>query len=89
MIIEFLLRLHARIVFYFPVLGHIMNWVCGAFPGNRELCDEAMEKEVALLVFPGGAKEVLRKKGYIKHSLDWGKRSGFARLAIKHGRSLN
>jgi 1-acyl-sn-glycerol-3-phosphate acyltransferase len=37
-----------------------------------------------ILVFPGGGREVMRRKGEA-HRLIWKQRAGFARLAIEHG----
>jgi len=37
-----------------------------------------------LVVFPGGAREVFKRRGE-QYSLLWGERAGFARLAIEHG----
>ena len=74
-------------VFSVPGVAHIMHFM-GAIKGDRDLCQQAMTKGFPLLVFPGGSKEVCRKKGFKRYSLEWGTRSGFARLALKHGESL-
>ncbi len=42
-----------------------------------------MQAGEAILVFPGGAREVSKRKGE-KYRLVWGNRLGFARLAIEH-----
>jgi 1-acyl-sn-glycerol-3-phosphate acyltransferase len=38
----------------------------------------------SILVFPGGAREVFKRKGE-RYRLRWANRMGFARLAIEHG----
>jgi 1-acyl-sn-glycerol-3-phosphate acyltransferase len=43
-----------------------------------------MRRGETLLVFPGGGREVAKRKGE-KYRLLWGARSGFARLAVAHG----
>lgn len=71
--------------FTLPVWSHVFYYIIGSFEGNRKNCTEAMERSYPLLVFPGGSKEVWRKKGYQKYSLEWEERSGFARMAIQYG----
>lgn len=43
-----------------------------------------MAARETILVFPGGGREVFKRKGE-KYRLLWGDRLGFARLAIEHG----
>lgn len=56
----------------------------GAVPGTRENCRALMENGQFVLVFPGGAREVAKRRGE-QHQLVWKQRTGFARMAIEHG----
>ncbi len=56
----------------------------GAVPGTRENCSRLLEAGEAVLVFPGGGREVMKHRGE-KYELIWKERIGFARLAIQHG----
>jgi 1-acyl-sn-glycerol-3-phosphate acyltransferase len=56
----------------------------GVVPGAPSIADELMRRGETLLVFPGGGREVAKRKGE-KYKLIWGDRMGFARLAVKHG----
>jgi hypothetical protein len=46
-----------------------------------------MAEQGSILVFPGGAREVFQRKGE-QYRLLWGKRTGFAHLAIEHGYAI-
>lgn len=56
----------------------------GMVLGSPEHCAALMQARQHVLVFPGGGREVMRRKGEAC-SLVWKKRTGFARLAIEHG----
>ena len=56
----------------------------GIVLGSPENCAALMHAGQSILVFPGGAREVMRRKGEA-YQLIWKKRTGFARLAIEHG----
>jgi 1-acyl-sn-glycerol-3-phosphate acyltransferase len=56
----------------------------GAVRGTRENCAELMRAGEPVLVFPGGAREVFKRRGQ-RNQLLWGDRLGFARMAIEHG----
>jgi 1-acyl-sn-glycerol-3-phosphate acyltransferase len=56
----------------------------GTVEGSREACRALMRARESVLVFPGGAREVFKRKGE-KYHLLWGERTGFAHLAIEHG----
>jgi 1-acyl-sn-glycerol-3-phosphate acyltransferase len=56
----------------------------GTVEGTRENCRALMTAGESILVFPGGAREVFKRKGE-KYHLLWGNRLGFVRLAIEHG----
>ena len=56
----------------------------GMVLGTPENCAALMEAGQHVLVFPGGGREVMRRKGEA-YRLVWKQRTGFARLAIEHG----
>jgi len=56
----------------------------GAVDGTRENCARLLQAGEPVLVFPGGGREVMKRKGE-KYQLIWKERIGFARLAIQHG----
>ena len=56
----------------------------GAVRGTREECVRLFREGHAVLVFPGGGREVFKHKDE-KYRLIWKERIGFARLAIEHG----
>jgi 1-acyl-sn-glycerol-3-phosphate acyltransferase len=56
----------------------------GVVDGTPEAVHALMVEREPILVFPGGAREVFKRKGE-QYRLLWGKRTGFARLAIEHG----
>lgn len=62
------------------------DWLVGngMVLGTPENCDALMEAGESILVFPGGAREVWRRKNE-QYTLIWKKRLGFVRLAMKHG----
>lgn len=59
----------------------------GMVRGTRANCGELMRRGENVLVFPGGAREVNKRKGE-KYTLLWKERVGFARLAIEHGTAI-
>lgn len=56
----------------------------GVVDGTRENCARLFQTGECVLVFPGGAREVTKRKGE-KHKLVWQKRLGFVRMALTHG----
>lgn len=56
----------------------------GCVLGTRENCALLMRARQHLIVFPGGAREVFKRKGEA-YRLIWKERIGFARLAATHG----
>lgn len=56
----------------------------GMVLGSPEKCDTLMESGQSILVFPGGAREVMKRRDE-KYQLVWKKRVGFVRMAMKHG----
>ncbi|ULE35129.1 lysophospholipid acyltransferase family protein [Mycobacterium sp. IDR2000157661] len=55
----------------------------GAVPGLPDTCAELMRRGETILVFPGGGRDMLKFKGE-EYTLQWHRRSGFARLAAAH-----
>lgn len=56
----------------------------GVVEGTRANCAELMQRGELILVFPGGGREVAKRKGE-RYKLVWKNRMGFARLAIQYG----
>lgn len=56
----------------------------GMVLGSPENCATLMRAGQHVLVLPGGAREVMRRRGEA-YRLIWKQRAGFARLAIEHG----
>ena len=69
--------------FRVPLWGRFLG-LWGAVDGTRENCARLMQAGESVLVFPGGAREVAKRKGE-DYQLIWKQRIGFARLAIEHG----
>ena len=88
------LGLHDRLGIFVRALGdhihfRIPGWRAllaryGVVEGDRDACRALMRAGESILVFPGGAREVFKRKGE-KYHLIWGRRTGFARLAIERG----
>lgn len=55
----------------------------GIVDGTPDNCARLFEAGESVLVFPGGAREVAKRRGE-QYELIWKKRTGFARLAIEH-----
>ncbi|MDX1804202.1 MAG: lysophospholipid acyltransferase family protein [Alcanivorax sp.] len=66
-----------------PVWGKLVSRF-GAVPGTRENCRRLMESGQHVLVFPGGAREVAKRRKEV-NQLVWKKRTGFAYMAIEQG----
>lgn len=56
----------------------------GVVEGTPQNCDLLMQSGASILVFPGGGREVMRRK-HEQYTLIWKRRLGFVRQAIKHG----
>ncbi|MEQ3725522.1 lysophospholipid acyltransferase family protein [Alcanivorax sp.] len=69
--------------FRVPVWGGLLQRG-GMVLGSRENCAALMQAGEHILVFPGGAREVWRRKGEA-YQLIWKKRTGFVRMAMEHG----
>lgn len=84
-----------RLTGVFPrSLGDFLHWKVpfwadevsrfGAVPGTPENCSKLMNAGQFVMVFPGGSREVAKRRGE-KNRLVWKQRTGFVRMAIKHG----
>jgi len=56
----------------------------GVVDGTPENVRALMAGRESILVFPGGGREVFKHKDE-RYTLVWGRRTGFARLAVEHG----
>jgi 1-acyl-sn-glycerol-3-phosphate acyltransferase len=72
-------HVHFRIPLWRELLSRM-----GVVDGTRESCRRLMRAGEALLVFPGGAREVAKRRGE-KYRLIWKQRLGFARMALEQG----
>ena len=59
----------------------------GGTLGHERVCTALMENNKSLIVFPGGAHEA-NKPVKERYTLRWKERSGFIRLAAKHGYTI-
>jgi Diacylglycerol acyltransferase len=66
-----------------PVWRDLLG-ACGMVRGTRDNVRALMRDHQTILVFPGGAREVNKRRGQ-QYQLLWGERMGFARLAIEQG----
>ncbi|MEU1980273.1 lysophospholipid acyltransferase family protein [Nocardia sp. NPDC019395] len=66
-----------------PGVRHVLHYY-GSVRGTRENCRTLLEQGEAVIVFPGGGREAIRRKGE-KYALRWEGRTGFARMAIECG----
>jgi 1-acyl-sn-glycerol-3-phosphate acyltransferase len=69
--------------FALPVWRDLLRRL-GAVRGTRENCAALFARDEAVLVFPGGGREVMKRKGE-RYKLVWKERVGFASLAIQYG----
>jgi len=69
--------------FALPIWRDLLRRI-GAVRGTREICARLFEAGEAVLVFPGGGREVMKHK-HERYQLIWKERIGFARLAIQCG----
>lgn len=72
--------------FKIPVWRDVLT-ACGVVDGTRAITSELMRQGEVILVYPGGGREVAKRKGE-KYQLIWKNRMGFARLAIQHGYTI-
>jgi len=72
--------------FKIPVWRDVLT-ACGVVDGTRAITSELMRRGEVILVYPGGGREVAKRKGE-RYQLIWKERMGFARLAIEHGYTI-
>jgi len=72
--------------FEVPIWGAMLRRF-GVVDGTRENCARLMKAGESILVFPGGAREVAKRRGE-KYQLFWKERTGFARMALAHGATI-
>lgn len=82
----FLRALGDHIHFKVPLWSDLLAR-CGVVDGTRENCGALMQAGECVLVFPGGAREVAKRKGE-RYTLVWKERLGFVRMAVRHGCSI-
>ena len=70
-----------HVLFRVPGSGEILK-TFGIVPGTRANMRELMRRGDLILVFPGGAREVAKRKGE-RYQLIWKNRLGFAVMAIE------
>jgi 1-acyl-sn-glycerol-3-phosphate acyltransferase len=68
-------------LFRIPVSRRLLT-ACGVVPGTRANIRELMRRGDLIMVFPGGAREVAKRKGE-RYQLIWKNRLGFAVTAIQ------
>ena len=71
--------------YHFAVPGW-RDWIArfGIVEGNRHNCSALMTSGAHVLVYPGGAREVCKRRGE-QYELTWKQRTGFIVMAIEHG----
>ena len=69
-----------------PVWRNLVDRM-GGVEGTRENCSQLMEQGAHVMVFPGGAREVSKRKGE-QYQLTWKRRVGFCKMAIQHGYNI-
>ena len=67
-----------------PVWKDIIEKNLGVVEANRENCRGLMKRGDSIVVFPGGTREICKKKGE-EYILKWSDRKGFVRMAMEHG----
>jgi 1-acyl-sn-glycerol-3-phosphate acyltransferase len=75
-----------HIHFYVPGWRDLLT-AFGTVDGTRPRCRELLRAGESILVFPGGAREVFKRRGE-RYRVLWDGRTGFARLAIEHGYTI-
>ena len=70
-----------HVLFRVPGSRELMK-AAGIVPGTRPNTRELMRRGDLILVFPGGAREVAKRKGE-RYQLIWKNRLGFAKMAIE------
>lgn len=66
-----------------PFWGDLMKRN-GVVEGTRDNCHRLMDMGEHIMVFPGGAREAMKRKNE-QYRLTWKARTGFAHMAMSHG----
>lgn len=67
-----------------PIWRDLVPQRLGVVHGTRANCDRLMQARQHVLVYPGGSREICKRKGE-QNKLVWKSRTGFAAMAIQHG----
>ncbi len=70
-----------KLAFKIPVLGNLLTKM-GALPASRKNAEMVLDEGFPLLVCPGGDEDALKPYAD-RHRINFGKRRGFIRLAIR------
>lgn len=70
--------------FRIPVWSELIKERFGVVEASRENCRMLMKRKDSIVVYPGGTREICRKKGE-KYVLKWADRKGFVRMAMEQG----
>ena len=70
--------------FQIPIWREFISKRVGVVEASRKNCAAIMERKENLGVFPGGTREICKKKGE-QYELKWQDRNGFVRMAMEHG----
>jgi 1-acyl-sn-glycerol-3-phosphate acyltransferase len=70
--------------FRIPVWSDFIARHIGVLEASRLNCAAIMERQENLVVYPGGTREICKKKGEA-YELKWQDRTGFVRMAMQYG----
>jgi 1-acyl-sn-glycerol-3-phosphate acyltransferase len=70
--------------FKIPFWRDLITQRLGVVRASRENCAALMKRKENILVFPGGTREICKRKGE-KYVLKWSDRNGFVRMAMQFG----
>ncbi len=70
--------------FRIPVWRELVKERLGVVEASRANCKALMQRGDSIVVYPGGTREICRKKGE-KYILKWKDRKGFVRMALENG----
>ena len=73
--------------FKIPVWRDIISQNFGVVEASRKNCATLMKQGESLAVYPGGAREICKKRGE-QYVLKWKDRKGFVRMAMEYGYDL-
>eukprot|EP00658_Telonema_sp_P-2_P082295 TRINITY_DN8674_c0_g1_i1.p1 TRINITY_DN8674_c0_g1~~TRINITY_DN8674_c0_g1_i1.p1 ORF type:complete len:291 (+),score=52.26 TRINITY_DN8674_c0_g1_i1:298-1170(+) len=71
--------------FQIPGNAEVMRSLLGAVDGTPRNIDLLMASGACIFVYPGGARETLKKTSDRKYELMWHDHLGFAKAAVRHG----